>query len=147
MELPAELALERPARVGEVRLQPRRGGEGRPDVQELLGIEPAAARRALDCRADVTGAGDADPGPLLDQRPGLVRLVQAARHEDGVRFGHERLGETAARTERGPLRQPGADVRELQDLDGAWIHGQRVERARLSASRNRHGRLRHGCAA
>ena len=41
----------------------------------------------------------------------------------GSDSGRERLGETAARAERGPLGQPGADERELQDLDRAGVHG------------------------
>ena len=60
-----------------------------------------------------------------------------------------------ARGERGLLGQPGADERELQDLDRAGVHAPRMhsrvgrapETAGLAGSISRQGRLRQGSAA
>ena len=86
------------------------------------GLQAAAAGGALHPRPDVVRRADADAGALAQQRAGLVRLVEAAVDEDRVRLRLERLGEPAAGRERGQLREPGADLRELEQRDGALVH-------------------------
>src|SRR6185436_5227062 len=77
MEARPELAQQRPARLGEMRLEGPGGLKGRPDVQELLGVQTSRARGALDRRPDVARAHDADPRSLLEEGARLIRLVEA----------------------------------------------------------------------
>src|SRR6185503_12204805 len=114
VQLAPELALEGPASVRQVRLQRRGRVEGRPDIEELLRVQAAAAGGALDGRTDVASAGDPNAGTLL---------VEGAGDDDGIRARAQRLGETAAGAERGPLGQPCADEREFEQLDRALVHG------------------------
>ena len=122
MEPPAEVAQERPALLGERRGQPCGGVEGVGDPDELLRVEPAAARRTTHPRIDVVGGTDAHAGPFLEQGPGLVRLVEPAADDDLVAGRDEGLREAPGRVEGGLFRQPGADGRELEQGDGSGVH-------------------------
>jgi len=73
VQAPAELAQEWPAGILEVRLELRGGVQRRPDVEELLRIQAAAADGALDGRPDVARAADADAGALLEEGACLDR--------------------------------------------------------------------------
>ena len=118
----AELAQERPAVVGEERGQPRGCIEGLRDLEELRRLEAPAAGRALHGRTDVTGRPDPRAGPLLEERPRLVGLVEPARHDDRVVRRLERLGQAARGRERGGLGEPRPDRRELEQGQRAFVH-------------------------
>ena len=66
MELAAKVAEERPSIVGERGREPIGRIERLRDLDELRRVEPAAARRPFDGRADVVGGPDPDPRTLLE---------------------------------------------------------------------------------
>ena len=73
VELAGERVEQRPAVVGERRLEAGGRVERVGDLEELRRIEAAAARRALDRRPDVVRAADPDAGPLARAAPGSGR--------------------------------------------------------------------------
>jgi hypothetical protein len=93
VQLATQVAQQRPALVRERGRQPGGGVERVGHLDELLGVEPATARGALDRRTDVARGPDPDARPLLEQRPGLVGLVQRPGHDDRVARRLERLGQ------------------------------------------------------
>ena len=88
---------------------------------------PRAARP--DPRLDVVRRADAHAGPVLEQRPGLVRLVEAAADDDRV-----------ARTARAP-RRGGATARTTSSRRAArgpaGNSRSAIERASIARSRGR----------
>ena len=115
-----------------------------PIDQELGRLEPAAAGRTLDMRADVPSAADADVRPLPQEPARLVGLVEPATDHDRVGRRLERLREPARRRERGVGREPLAHLGVLEQLDRAFVHQPRPSNGRLnegwSRSPKRHGR-------
>src|SRR5207249_2996475 len=109
VEVAGDRVEERPPVVRQRVLEPGGGIERVGELEELGGIEPAAARRPLDGGPDVVRGADPDSWPLGQERTRLVRLVEAARDEDRVALGQERLGQTARRREGGLLRESVAD--------------------------------------
>ncbi len=154
VELAPELAQQRAPVVGQRRRQPGGRIEGVGDLEELGRVQAAAAGRALDGRPDVAGGADADARPLLDERPGLVGLVEHPAHHDRVARRLEGRGQPSRGAERGGLRQPVADRRELEQRLRSCVH--RPVRQRPAAgpetdgwprSTRRHGRFAHGSPA
>ena len=147
MELAPELAQERASLVGEGRREAHGGIERIDDLEELGGIEPAAASRPFHGRTDVVRGADPDAGPFLDERPRLVRLVETARHDHGIGRRLEGLRQPVRRRELRGRRQPLPDERELEEGLRPGIHrwAIRAQRARETdgwpAIENRHGRL------
>ena len=118
-------------------------------LDELGGLQPAAADRPLDGRPDVARRADADPGTLDQQRAGLVGLIEAARHDDRVVGRFEGLGKPARRRERCRLGEARPHERELQQGDRALVHRRSVETRAVSApsaARTRTGGRRRGTA-
>jgi thioredoxin reductase (NADPH) len=72
----AELAQERPAIVGQGRREPGRRVEGLGQLEELRGLEAAAARGALDGGSDVVRR--ADPGAGLPDDIAHVFMMTGA---------------------------------------------------------------------
>src|SRR5512135_2080617 len=105
MQLAAEVAEQRAALVGERGREASRRIERLGDPEELRWIETPAARGTLGPRPDVVGRPDADAGAVHEERPGLVRLVEAPRDEHRVAAGDEGLGEPPAGLERRRDRQ------------------------------------------
>ena len=107
---------------------------------------PRAARPthgSMSCAAPIP-----TPGPLLEQLPGLVGLVEAARDDDRVRRRLERLREAARRIERRLLREAGPDRRELEQRDRARVHAVLHRQARRRLSDGLPGTVkRHGTEA
>src|SRR5207245_10101658 len=99
------------------RLEPRGRVEGIGELEELGRLEPTTPRRTLDRRSDVTGGADPDPGPLREQGPGLVGLVEAAGDHDRVAGWQQGVREASRRRERGLIGQAVADLRELEERD------------------------------
>ena len=98
------------------------------------------------------GGPDAGAGTLADEVARLVRLVEAARDEDRIALGQERLREPARRRERGLLGEPLPDERELEEGDRAGVHlSRRIGRGRetdgWSRIESRHGSVVHGSPA
>ena len=93
MELPGERMEQRPAIISERGLESGRRVEGVGQLQELHGVEAAAADRAFDRRADVVGRSDTDAGTFREERPGLIGLVEATGDEDRVALGEQGVGE------------------------------------------------------
>jgi hypothetical protein len=153
VDLASELAQERSPVVGEARSQPRSGIEGLGDLEEVRRIEPAAACRTLDPRADVARRPDPDPRSLLEHPARLVRLVERPRHDDRIRGRLECLRQPPGRPEVGQAREPLADRRVFEEDLRARIHRARQRRragpesAGLPATVNRHGSSVHGAAA
>ncbi len=144
MELATEVAQQCAALVRERRGESRGRVQGVGDLEELAGIEPSAARGALDRGADVVGAADPDPGSLLEQRADLVGLVELAGDDDRVRRRLERFGESAGWRERGGVGEPLADERELEQVLRAGVHQPETARGPETdgwpTMANRHGR-------
>ena len=132
MQLAAEVAEQRPPLVGKRRGEPRRRVERLRDLEEVGRIETTAPSGALDPRPDVVRRPDPDPRPILEQRPSLVGLVEAARHDHRLARRLEPLGQPTRRTELGQSGEALADLRELEQRDRAAVH--RVG-PRLSAGR------------
>jgi hypothetical protein len=152
VEAPPEITQQRPPLLGERRRESRRGVEGLGNLEEVLRVQAPAAHRAADPRIDVVRRADADAGALLEQRTGLVGLVEAATDDDRVVGRLEGLREAPRRVERGLLREARADRRELQQRDGAGVHQPAARGGRplsdgLPGTRNRHGTVAHGSPA
>jgi hypothetical protein len=153
MELAGERVEQRPAVVGDRRLEAGGRVERVGDLEELGGVETAAAGRALDGGTDIVRPADPDAGTFGEQGAGLVGLVEAAGDDHRVRRGFERRRQPLRRWERGRGREPLADERELEQRDRAGVHGrqERDERpgavaqgrdpdtAGLAGSTKRHG--------
>ena len=95
VQLAPEIAQERSSLIGEERGQAGGRVERRRDLQELAGFEAPATDRPLDGGADVVGGPDPETGLLLEERDGLVGLVEGTCDEDGVVRRFERLGQPA----------------------------------------------------
>jgi hypothetical protein len=93
VQLTSEVAQQWSPFIGERRRETRRRIQGLRDAQELLGLQAPATSRTLDPRSDIVRSADPDAGALAEQRPGLVRLVELTRDDQGVRRWLERLGE------------------------------------------------------
>ncbi len=117
MEVTRQLAKERPAVVGEDRRQARRRIERLGDLEELGWVQPAAADRPPDRRADVAGRPDPGPRPLLEEVTGLVRLVEPAGHDHRVARWLQRFGQPPRWPERRGRGEPGPDGRELEQAE------------------------------
>ncbi len=109
--------------IGEQRRQATGGIEGRGEFQELTGFQPPTAYGALYGGPDVVGGPDPDTGPLLDQPPGLVGLVETSLDDGRVGRRLEGLGGAPRRRERRDCRQAGPDHREFEQLERARVHG------------------------
>ena len=87
VELAAELALERPPRVGEVRFRARRRHRGWTRRRGTAAASRRPPRAARSIAGPMSRApGDPDARPLLDERARLVGLVEAPRDEDRIRL-------------------------------------------------------------
>ena len=151
VEVAAEVAQEWPAFIGEQRPEAGRGVERLGDLEELGGFQPPATGRALDRGADVARRPDPGAGPLLEEGPRLVRLVEPAGHDDRVIRWFEGLGQALGGRERGGRREPRPDGRELEQGQRAFVHAggavQRGDTDGWPCSVNRHGRDTQGSAA
>ena len=95
MQPAPEVAQQRATLVGERGREAGRRVERLDDLEELRGIEASAAGRPADPGLDVVRGADPDAGTLLEQRAGLVGLVEGARDDHGVGRRLERLGDAA----------------------------------------------------
>ncbi len=62
------------------------------------------------------------PGSILQQRAGLIRLVEPAADDHRIRRRLEGLGDPTGRLERGVLGQPLTNGRELEQGERSSIH-------------------------
>ncbi len=150
VELPTEVAQERPTLLGKGGPEPGDRVERVGDPQEVARIEPAAPRRPADPRADVVRGADADRRAFAEECPGLVGLVERPSDDDRVVRRLERLGQPASGREGRRGGQPLAHGRELEQADRLDVHqaGARgPDSEPLPAMANRHGRLVHGSPA
>ena len=136
MQLAAEVAEQRPPLVGKRRGEPRRRVERLRDLEEVGRIEPTAPGGTLDPRPDVVRRPDPDPRPILEQRPSLVRLIEATRHDHPVTRRFERLGKPPRRIELGGVGEALADLRNSRSA----IERLSVGSGRASAQGGRPGR-------
>ena len=151
VELAGERVEQRPAVVGERRLEPGRRVERVGDLEELRGIEAAAARRALDrrarCRARRRSRRRA--APASSARAWSVSSRPRATMT-GSRRWLERLGEPPRRRERGRRRRAArgrAGTRAARSSgrpsrSGARASGAGPRPTGCRRSTNRHGTLR-----
>ena len=143
--------------------QPRRRIEGLGKLEELERLQAAATGRPLDPRPDVARRADADARPVLDQRPRLVRLVEAAGDHDRIGARARAPRPDAAMAEGGRVGQPGTDQGELEQGQRPAVHlrrlaagsaaglgasgPRRADTDRLPRTTNRQGRDAHGSPA
>src|ERR687887_86183 len=121
MQLATELPQERSPLVGK-RCREAGGGVQRvSDLDELRGIEASASDRPFDPRADVMRRADADPRSPEEELARLVGLVEAAGNDHRVPAGLQGLRETPAGWERCQLGQPSANLRKLEQDEGASV--------------------------
>ena len=139
MELAGERVEQRPAVVGERRLEAGGGVERVGDLEELLGVEASAACRPLNRRADVVRCPDPDARPLGQQRARLVGLVEASGDDHRVGRWLERRGQPLATA--GTARVAARRSRTSGNSSSA------IERVSIVVRRERSGagRRRHGC--
>jgi hypothetical protein len=154
VQLPPEVAQQRSALVGERRGQASGRIERLGDRQELLRVQATAPCGPFDGWTDVVGGPDPDPGPLLQEAPRLVRLVELPGHDHWIGRRLQGLGQAARRRERRRGRQPFPDLGVLEQGLRARVHrrsgvpGQsaaeaRPETERCPAIHQRHGRPAH----
>jgi hypothetical protein len=122
VKVAAELTEQRPPLVREGRLESRGCVERLGDLEELGRVEAPASSRALRPRTDVVGRADTDTRTVAQQAAGLVGLVEATGDEDRVALRRQRLGQAARRPERRVLGEALADLRELEQDEGSFVH-------------------------
>jgi hypothetical protein len=114
----------------------RVAGQDAPHVEGALqrvahllqggGVQDRPHPGPLGGRAHVVGRPDGEVRLDLEQEPGLGRLRQPGLHRPPARRRLDGQGQLAAGGEGRPLGEALADLRELEDGDGAGVHTPRV---------------------
>ena len=145
VQLAPDVAEQRATLVGERRREARGRVERLGDLEELAGLQPAAAGRALHRRADVVRRADADAGSLGRAAPGPGRSRRAgARRRRGSLDGSSA---SARRRDGGNEVAAASRSRTSGNSSRALRAGDPWGRRRRASARPPHGPLTEGWPA